>query len=155
MRLKRNAAIIADDEYRALAEFRHQIRRFLHLGDQIARAVGIEPRQYELLLAIRGIPLAVEPTIGAIADQLRLRHHSAVELVNRAEVNGLVSRFREGTRVFVQLTTKGERIVANAVTARIRQLRVDGPILVEALQQLIKPHASRSNRKKLKSRRTA
>jgi DNA-binding MarR family transcriptional regulator len=148
MRQKRDAARKAakDADYRALAEFRHQIRRFLHSADQIARAAGIEPKQYQLLLAIRGIPEDTEPTIGVLAEQLRLRHHSAVELVNRAETKGLVERSREGARVIVGLTKKGQRVLAKAVEERLQELRVDGPVLVKALQRLISPDASSRKR---------
>jgi DNA-binding MarR family transcriptional regulator len=144
MRLKQQAGGKAaeDADYQALAEFRHQIRRFLHSADQVARGVGIEPKQYELLLAIRGIPEDAEPTIGALAEQLRLRHHSAVELVNRAETKGLVERSRDGTRVLVRLTKKGQRILAKAVQERLQELRVDGPVLVKALHGLIRSNGS-------------
>ncbi len=150
MRLKQEPARRAanDSDYRALAEFRYQIRRFLYLGDQIARSVGIEPKQYQLLVAVRGIPDGTEPTIGALAEQLRLRHHSTVELVNRAANKGLVERSRDGARVLVRLTKKGERILAKAVKARLQELSVDGPILVKALQRLIttKNHSGKPSR---------
>jgi DNA-binding MarR family transcriptional regulator len=150
MRLKQKPARRAatDSDYRALAEFRYQIRRFLYLGDQIARGAGIEPKQYQLLVAIRGLAEGTAPTIGALAEQLRLRHHSTVELVNRAEKKGLVARSRDGARVFVGLTKKGERILAKAVKERLKELRVDGPILVKALQRLISSkHSSRKRTK--------
>jgi DNA-binding MarR family transcriptional regulator len=141
-------AAARDGEYRALAEFRHQVRRFLHSADQAARAAGIEPKQYQLLLAIRGIPENTAPTIGNLADQLHLRHHSAVELVNRAETKGFVGRSREGTRVFVRLTRKGHRILEKAVEGRLQQLRIDAPAFVKAMQALFPPHSSPRKRAK-------
>src|SRR2546422_6740046 len=101
-----------DSDYRALAEFRYHIRRYLDFSDQAAKAAGIEPRQYQLLLAIRGLPETIEPTVGALSQQLRSRHHSTVELINRAETNDLVKRSRAGAHVFVRLTRKGERVLA-------------------------------------------
>jgi DNA-binding MarR family transcriptional regulator len=148
MALKRAPRAARDSDYRALAEFRHQIRRFLHLGDQIARSVGMEPKQYQLLLAIRGIPEQTEPTIGALAEQLRLRHHSTVELVNRAESKGFVVRSRDGVRVFVRLTRKGESILSRAVAARFQELRVDGPVLIKALRRLVLANDARTKRAK-------
>lgn len=137
-----------DADYRALAEFRYHIGRYLDFSDQAAKTAGIEPRQYQLLLAIRGLPEAIEPTVGALAQQLRSRHHSAVELINRAETNDLVKRSRAGTHVWVQLTRKGERILARAVEERLQELRVAGPVLVKALQQLINTsHTSKRKRK--------
>src|SRR5437773_6476177 len=85
-----------ESDYRALAEFRYHIGRYLDFSDQAARAAGIEPRQYQLLLAIRGLPDDVGRTVGTLAHQLRSRHHSTVELINRAEANDLVRRTRTG-----------------------------------------------------------
>jgi DNA-binding MarR family transcriptional regulator len=137
-----------ESDYRALAEFRYQIGRYLDFSDQAAKAAGIEPRQYQLLLALRGLPKTVEPTVGALAQQLRSHHHSTVELINRAEANDLVKRLRVGTRVLVRLTRKGERILTQAVEERLEELRVAGPVLVQALQQLTNTnHNSKRKRK--------
>ena len=43
-------------EYLSLAEFRYQLRCFLHFSEQAARAVGLEPQQHQLLLALKGLP---------------------------------------------------------------------------------------------------
>lgn len=126
-----------NQEYRALAAFRYHIRRYLDLSDRTARSEGIEPKQYQLLLAIRGIPDDSEPTVGNLAQQLHLRHHSAVELVNRAEANDLVERSRSGTYVRVRLTRKGQRVLEKVVEKRLKDLRVAGPVLVSALQDLL------------------
>ena len=126
-----------DSDYRALAAFRYHIGRYLEFSDQAAKAAGIEPKQYQLLLAIRGLPETIEPTVGALAHQLRSRHHSTVELINRGETNGLVERSRAGTHVLVRLTKKGQRILGRAVEKRLRELQVAGPVLVNTLQQLI------------------
>jgi len=127
-----------DADYRALAEFRYHIRNYIDFSDKAAKAAGIEPKQHQLLLAIRGLSDDGAPPVGALAEQLRLRHHSAVELINRAEGKQLVERTRVGNQVFVRLTKKGERYLARAVEKRLRELRVAGPALVKALQQLIK-----------------
>jgi len=136
-----------DSDYRALAEFRYHIRRYLDFSDQAARAAGIEPKQYQLLLAIRGLTDDVEPSVGALAHQLRSLHHSTVELINRAEINGLVTRSRNGTHVLVQLTKKGERFLRRAVEERLQELRVAGPVLVKALQELTNTNHDTSKRK--------
>lgn len=135
-------------DFQALAEFRHQIGRYLNFSDRSARAAGIEPKQYQLLLAIEGLPNDAEPTIGRLAEQLHLRHHSAVELINRAETNNLVKRSRVGTRVLVCLTKQGQRILARAVEERLQELRVAGPVLVKALQQLIETKNTTAKRKR-------
>src|SRR5690348_2334453 len=127
-----------DSDYRALAEFRFHIHRYLDFSDQAARAAGIEPKQHQLLLAIRGLSEDGAPAVGTLAEQLRLRHHSAVELIDRAEKNGLVQRSRSGTQVFVRLTKKGQLYLARAIEKRLEELHVAGPILVKALQKLIR-----------------
>ena len=137
-----------DSDYRALAEFRYHIQHYLDFSDQAARAAGIEPKQYQLLLAIRGLPEDTEPTVGALAHQLRNRHHSTVELINRAETNGLVTRSRIGTHVLVRLTKKGERFLTRAVEERLQELHVAGPVLVKALQELTNTNHHTSKRKR-------
>jgi DNA-binding MarR family transcriptional regulator len=137
-----------NSDYRALAEFRYHIRRYLDFSDQAARAAGIESKQYQLLLSIRGLPEDVEATVGSLAQQLHLRHHSAVELINRAETNDLVERSRVGTRVLVRLTKKGQRVLARVVEKRLRELQVAGPGLVDALQRLINTNHSMKRKRK-------
>jgi DNA-binding MarR family transcriptional regulator len=101
---------LTDAEYRRLLEFRTGLRRFLRWSEEQAAAVGLTPQQHQLLLAIRGLPGA--PAVGDVADALLLRHHSAVELVDRAERAGLVERVQEpdDQRVTrLRLTREGAR----------------------------------------------
>src|SRR5216683_4176545 len=82
------AAEITTAEYQALAELRYLIRKFVGEGDAAARAAGLGPQQYLLLLAIRGLPEGEDATIQALADRLALKHHSMVELIDRLEEHG-------------------------------------------------------------------
>lgn len=86
---------IGDAEYRRLLEFRTGLRRFLRWSQDQATAVGLTPAQHQLLLAIRGHEDTRGPTIGEAAGYLLLRHHSTVELVDRAVAAGLVERARD------------------------------------------------------------
>ncbi|MCZ2076887.1 MAG: MarR family transcriptional regulator [Bryobacteraceae bacterium] len=136
---------LAPDDYQALAEFRYQIRRFLQFSEHAARESGVEPRQHQALLAIRGMKPEKQPTIGEIATRLFLRHHSAVELVNRLEQGGLVVRERhseDGRQVLVRLTPAGERVLRRLSITHREELQVTGPELARALQRL-----TRRNRK--------
>jgi DNA-binding MarR family transcriptional regulator len=83
---------VTDAEYRALAQFRRALRAFLHFSEETAKAAGLTPSQHQLLLAIRGADTSQPPTIGQVADWMKLRHHSTVELVDRAKRSGLVIR---------------------------------------------------------------
>jgi DNA-binding MarR family transcriptional regulator len=101
---------ITDADYRRLLEFRTGLRRFLHWSEEQARAVGVSPAQHQLMLAVRGHRGERGPTIGDVADYLLLRHHSAVELVDRAEDAGLVRRGHDPDDhriVRLRLTTHG------------------------------------------------
>lgn len=83
---------VTDAEYRALAQFRRALRSFLHFSEEAAKAAGLTPSQHQLLLAVRGVDSDQQPTIGEVADWLKLRHHSTVELIDRAESAGLLHR---------------------------------------------------------------
>jgi DNA-binding MarR family transcriptional regulator len=131
---------ITSAEYRALAELRYRIRHFLREGDAKARAVGLEPQQYLMLLAIRGLPEGREATIQTLAERLALKHHSAVELVDRMETNGYVRRTRsrdDRRRVFVTLSPRGERLLEQVAQNRISELRTSGEVLVGAIEALL------------------
>src|SRR5512133_1292390 len=104
---------IADADYERLLEFRTGLRRFLRWSEEQAQAAGVSPAQHQLLLAIRGHPDVRGPTIGDVAEYLLLRHHSAVELIDRAEGAGLVRRRqdRDDHRVVrLELTGRGARL---------------------------------------------
>jgi len=135
---------VKDSDYRALSDFRQSIHDYLDFSDHAARAAGLEPRQYQLMLAIKGLPRDVEPAVGILATRLRVRHHSAVELIDRAEANGYVKRERSanGRYVLVQMTAKGLHTLEQAVAARLEELQSAGPVLVDSLRRLL-----RSNRR--------
>jgi DNA-binding MarR family transcriptional regulator len=128
------------DEYRALAEFRYRIRVFLNGSEQAARAAGLEPQQYLLLLAVRGLPLGREASIGELAERMQLRHHSVVELVDRLERRLLLRRERsrvDRREVIVHLTPRGERIILRLAKQRLEELRTAAPALVRALNAIV------------------
>lgn len=144
-------------DYEALAELRYQIRKFLRFSEEAARANGIEPQQHQLLLAIKGLPEEVRPTIGALAERLQLQHHSAVELVDRSAQRNLVRRVRstaDQRQVFIRLTAKGERILRDLSVHHRDILRDAGPSLVEVLNTLT-GSSRREGRRLEKSRRSA
>ncbi len=127
--------------YRALAEFRRHIRSFLHFSEQQAHSSGLEPQQHQLLLAIKGLPEGKLPTVGEIAAQLDLRHHSAVELIDRAARRGLVARRqadKDLRKVLVVLTPKGEGVLLRLALAHRQELEVSGPALAKALRKVMR-----------------
>lgn len=143
---------ISPAEYRALAELRYLIRHFLREGDAKARAIGLEPQQYLMLLAIRGLPEGCDATIQTLAERLALKHHSAVELIDRLETHGYVRRTRgrgDRRRVFVSLLPRGERHLEQVARNRISELRTSGETLVGAIEALLR----RGNRNGSNSKR--
>jgi DNA-binding MarR family transcriptional regulator len=115
---------LEDDDYRRLLHFRDGMRRFLHWSEEQARAAGLTPAQHQLLLAVRGHD--GDPTVGEVADHLLLRHHSAVELVDRAEAAGLVRRVRDADDhriVRLVVTPDGARTLARLASATLEELR--------------------------------
>jgi DNA-binding MarR family transcriptional regulator len=136
-------------DYRALAEFRYEITRYLAFSDQAVEAAGLRSRQYQLLLALKGLPEGMEATITNLADRLGIRHHSAVELVDRLEKRNLVKRERSDVHrsfVFVRITKVGEMMLRKLVAARKADLQVAGPILVKALTTLTKQQAKQKKK---------
>ncbi len=134
------ASEITTAEYRALAELRYLIRKFVGEGDAAARAAGLEPQQYLLLLALRGLPEGEEATIRTLADRLALKHHSVVELIDRLEMHGYVRRSRsrdDRRRVLVALLPRGEKLLEEVAGDRIGELRASGAALVGAISALL------------------
>jgi DNA-binding MarR family transcriptional regulator len=148
---------ITESEYRALGELRCLIRRFLQDGDTAAKQAGLQPQQYLLLLAIRGLPAGQEATISALANRLALRHHSTVELIDRMEAHGYVKRIRgraDRRRVLVSLQPRGAKLLETVVGQRIIELRANGRDLVAAIAALLETRGKVSQRKNGR-RRTA
>jgi DNA-binding MarR family transcriptional regulator len=126
--------------YQALAEFRYQIRKFLHFSEQAVKQAGLERGQYQLMLAIKGMPAGVRPRIRELANRMQIRHHSTVELINRLEARGYVRRARaqnDRREVLLTLTPKGERILAELALHHHEELRTAAPTLVAALRRLM------------------
>jgi DNA-binding MarR family transcriptional regulator len=139
---------ITPTEYRALAELRYLIRHFLREGDAKARAVGLEPQQYLMLLAIRGLPEGSAATIQTLAERLALKHHSAVELIDRLEAHGYVRRTRsrdDRRQVFVSLMPRGQRVLEQVARNRISELRASGKTLVGAIEALLERRQRNGN----------
>jgi DNA-binding MarR family transcriptional regulator len=116
---------LVDDDYHRLLSMRTGLRRFLHWSEEQARIVGLTPAQHQLLLAVRGSAVESGPTIGDIANALLLRHHSAVELVQRAEAAGLLTRVQDpsdGRVVRVVLSRRGRTALERLSALHLEEL---------------------------------
>ncbi len=112
-------------DYERLLAFRTGLRRFLYWSGQQAEAAGITPAQHQLLLAVRGHPDPRGPTVGDIAGYLLVRHHSAVELIDRAVAAGLVTRQpdnEDARTVRIALTARGSGRLEKLAASHLEEL---------------------------------
>src|SRR2546427_12544806 len=127
-------------DYRALADLRYQIRRFLRVREVAARAAGVEPQQYLVLLQIKGLEGHEAATLSVLAERLQIRHHAVVQLVDRLVRQGMVERRRHGRdrrEVLVCLRPAGEKVLKRLASYSVAELTIEGPSLVASLNRLV------------------
>jgi DNA-binding MarR family transcriptional regulator len=115
-----------DADYEALAQFRYQVRSFLAFSEAAAQRQGLTPQQHQALLGIKGFARRGQATIGDVARFLLIRHHSAVELINRMTKLRLISRVTDpddARRVLLKLTGKGEQKLQALSRVNLEELR--------------------------------
>ena len=140
---------LSAEEYQALAEFRYQIRSFLHFSEEQVRTRGLEPQQQQLLLAIKGLPGGAVASVGELAGRLRLKHHSVVELIDRLEQHEYVVREasdEDRRQVIVRLTASGSSVLRKLSVAHHEELETAGPELAKALRSIARQHQARRRR---------
>jgi DNA-binding MarR family transcriptional regulator len=123
---------LSKQDFEALARFRFGIRRYLRFSEETVRHHGLAPQQYQLLLALKGFPGREWATVGELAERLQLRHHSVVELINRAQRQDLVRRVphpADARAVRVELTDYGQEILARLSALHRDELRRMGSTL--------------------------
>lgn len=129
---------LTKSDYEALAEFRYALRKFLGFSEKVAASHGVTPQQYQALLAIEGFPGRNWVTMGELAEQMRIAHHSAVGLVDRMESMKLVKRSpakEDRRRVQVSLSRKGLKLLEKLYRVHRDELRSCGPQLTASLQK--------------------
>lgn len=127
----------------ALADFRYELRRFLHFSESAALEAGLQPQQHQLLLQIAGAAEAGQVTIAFVAGRLALKHNSAVELVDRSEREGLLERTvdaKDRRCALLRLTRKGRRMLESLSDAHVRELHELGSRLIASLED-VRRHA--------------
>ena len=130
---------LSQSDYRLLAEFRFLLRRFMAFSEKAGRADGLAPQQHQALLAIKGFSKGKLPAIGDLAYRLGIRHHSAVELIDRLETAGLVKRQDDPTdarKVAIALTAAAENSLARLASTHREELRRLAPVLAELLVKI-------------------
>jgi DNA-binding MarR family transcriptional regulator len=124
-------------DYETLARFRYELRQFLAFSEIEANRSGLSAQQYQALMAIRGFSIRESMSIGDLARYMLIRHHTAVELVDRMVKLKIVSRSTDpsdGRRVLLELTREGERRLRHLYRIHILELRTMGPTLTKMLK---------------------
>lgn len=130
---------LAEADFAVLADFRYQLRRFLHFSSEAVQAAGLTPTQHQALLAIKAAPAGQSLSIGDLAERLQVRHHSAVGLVDRLTNRHLVKRLHLATdrrKVGLKLTAQGERLIARLSSAHHAELKAIAPALSKLLRTI-------------------
>jgi DNA-binding MarR family transcriptional regulator len=136
----RSTARLTKGQYEMLAAFRYHLRQFLHFSERAAQSAGLTPRQHQALLAIKGFPKRETITIGELAEQLHIAHHSAVGLVDRSVEQKLIAReqgVEDRRQVYIKLTERGAEILEQLSGAHRREIRRIGPSLGVLLERLM------------------
>jgi DNA-binding MarR family transcriptional regulator len=141
--ISRSIAVSHDSLLKTLADFRYELRRFLHFSECAAEQAGLHPQQHQLLLQVAGAPEGAVVTIAYAAERLGLKHNSAVELVDRSEHEGLLTRTvdeDDKRRAILRVTRRGKHILGKLTGDHARELNELAPRLAMALEH-IKLHA--------------
>ena len=131
-------------DYKALAQFRFQLRKFLSFSEAAAQGVGLTPQQHQALLAIKGFSSAAPISVGDLAEFLLVRHHTAVELVDRIAKLGLLRRIADhgdSRRIFLKLTKKGEQKLRTLSKIHFEELQSASPGLAKILRSFRRSQA--------------
>lgn len=126
-------------DFEKLAAFRYALRRFARFSEEAVRPLGLEPQQHQALLAVEGFPGRERATVGDLAEQLQIRPHSAVGLVDRLEKLGFLLREPspgDRRRVHLRLTPKGREALERLSAVHREELRRIGPHLRSLLADL-------------------
>ena len=126
-------------DYQALADFRYALRQFLEFSGSAAKTVGLTPQQHQVMLSIIGAPEGQAVTIGFVAERMLLKHHSAVELVDRLVELDLLLRAPDAVdrrKVLLTLTAKARRLLTKLSAAHLEELRRIRPAFAALLERL-------------------
>ena len=130
---------VSQADYELLATFRQTLREFIRFSEQAAAAARVPPQQHQAMLLIKGSPERRPLTVGRLAEQLQIRHQSAVGLINRMVGGGLVRKSTDPTDhrgVLIELTARGEKLLRRLSAAHKAEIARIGPALRRALDEL-------------------
>jgi DNA-binding MarR family transcriptional regulator len=132
------------ENYEHLGELSRQLRRFLQFRRNEARQRGLSPREYLLLLEIKGLSATRPPNVAVLASRLQIAHSNAVELLQDLLQRGMIKKQRvhsDRRQVLLSLTPKGEHRLRSVVARSLADVRAEGPALLGALRKAMNGHA--------------
>jgi len=132
------AALPTQDEYKSLAAFRGVLRRFLAFSDGATKAAGVTSLQYQAMLVVGASPDGAM-SVGELASEMLIRPNGAVQMVDRLEALGMMSRAASGQdrrQVLVRLTPEGARVLQTLAAVHTRELIAHRRLLTDSLQRL-------------------
>jgi DNA-binding MarR family transcriptional regulator len=131
---------LSPQNYEALAELRYLGRKFLRFSKEYLRAqAGLNSEQYEALLAIKAFGTAENITILQLSERLQVKHHSAVNIVDRLAERKLLRRQpseRDRRERHLQLTTRGEALIEELAAVHFYELRNRSEEMIKGLKRL-------------------
>lgn len=136
---KQKRPVVSKGDYRHLADFRNALREFLHFSEEAAASAGIPPQQHQAMLVIHGATGGEQLTVGELASRLKIKHHSAVGLVNRMEADRLLAKSqnsRDRRQVLLRLTPRGRGLLEKLSATHKAELVRIGPALGKIFRHL-------------------
>ena len=130
---------LTHQDYESLADFRYLLRKFLRFSKDFLRSAGLSPEQYEALLAIKAFATSSGLTILHLSERLQVKHHSAVNTVDRLAERKLITRQTSATdrrQRHLKLTDRGEKLIEELAAAHRKEMRSRSPEMIKALQRL-------------------
>ena len=131
-------------DYAQLASFRHVLRGFLRFSEGAAASVGLSSQHYQAMLILRGWPQDQPVSINDLAQQLLIKHNSAVGLVDRLVEEGLVVREPstiDRRKVELRMSSRGRQVLAKLAASHREELRRIGPIMERFFAEIARDRA--------------
>ena len=135
---------LATGDYARLAAFRYALRQFLRFSEDAAAAKGLTTQHYQAMLIVRACPEDRRLTIADLAQELLIKHNSAVGLVDRLAEERLMVREpsrADRRKVELRLSSRGREVLAKLAAVHRGELQRIGPIFKRLLADVSKPKA--------------
>lgn len=124
----------------AIGEFSLAVHRFLRASERFAGEAGLDPLEYDLLLALSAYPQGTCSSIAMLSERLLSLHHVAAGAVTKLSEKNLVSterNERDRRSVVLRLTAKGRLLLKDVALRTVGELNAEGPCMIDSLSTLM------------------